>query len=111
MKTMLIKRLESSFYAFKKTINRFVKSHEEYLTMINNGTIYIGKNINIFDLLDEDDEEKINKLIEEERLQKYDSSEFKPNFINDLQNDLNCLLDIQNLWKDISEDPKIEKLI
>ncbi len=111
MKTMLIKRLESSFYAFKKTINRFVKSHEEYLGMINNGTVYVGKNINIFDLLDEDDEEKINKLVEEEKLHKYDSSEFKKNFVSDIQNDLNCLLDIQDLWKDISEDPKIEKLI
>jgi len=111
MKTMIIKRLESSFYAFKKTINRFVTSHEEYLAMINSGTVYIGKNINIFDLLDEDDEEKINKLVEEEKLQKYDSSLFKPSFINDVQNDLNCLLDIQQLWKDISEDPKIEKLI
>jgi len=111
MKTMLVKRLESSFYAFKKTINRFIKSHEDYLGMINSGTIYVGKNINIFDLFDEDDEEKINNLIERDKLKVFKSNEFKSNFVEDVQNDLNCLLDIQNLWKDITIDPKVNKLI
>ena len=43
MKTMIIKRLESSFHAFKKTINRFVQSHERYLQMMNSGKIYVSK--------------------------------------------------------------------
>ena len=45
MKTMIIKRLESSFHAFKKTINRFVQSHERYLQMMNSGKIYVSKKI------------------------------------------------------------------
>ena len=110
MKTMIIKRLESSFHAFKKTINRFVQSHEKYLQMMNSGKIYVSKK-NIFDLLDEDDDEKINKLIEEQDVKEFKSDDFNPKFKEDVQNDLECLMTIQNLWKDINSDPKIKKLV
>ena len=110
MKTMIIKRLESSFHAFKKTINRFVQSHERYLQMMNSGKIYVSKK-NIFDLLDEDNDEKINRLVEEEVVKEFEANDFSPKFKEDVQNDLECLLTIQNLWKDINSDPKIKKLI
>ena len=109
MKTMIIKRLESSFHAFKKTINRFVQSHERYLQMMNSGKIYVSKK-NIFDLLDEDNDEKINKLVEEEVVKEFEAKDFSSKFKEDVQNDLECLLTIQNLWKDINSDPKIKKL-
>ena len=111
MKTMIIKRLESSFYAFKKTINRFVISHEKYLQMINSGTIFVSKQLNIFDLLDEDDDEKINKYVEDNIAQKFSTKDFNPEFKSDVQEDLECLLTIQDLWKDVYSDPKIRKLI
>ena len=110
MKTMIIKRLESSFHAFKKTINRFVQSHERYLQMMNSGKIYVSKK-NIFDLLDEDNDEKINKMVEEEVVKEFETDDFIPKFKEDVQNDLECLLTIQNLWKDVNVDPKIKKLI
>jgi len=111
MKTMIIKRLESSFHAFKKTINRFIISHEKYLQMINSGNIFISKKLNIFDLLDEDDDKKIDKLIEENAAQKIPVGEFNSKFKEDVQNDLESLLKIKNLWNDVTNDPKIEKLI
>lgn len=111
MKTMIIKRLESSFHAFKKTINRFIISHEKYLQMINSGNIFISKKLNIFDLLDEDDDNKINKIIEEDIAQKINIKEFNSQFKEDVQKDLESLLKIQNLWKEVNNDPKIEKLI
>ena len=40
MKSILIKRLESSFYAFKKTLGRFVESHINFLNMCSKGDIY-----------------------------------------------------------------------
>ncbi len=110
MKTMLVKRLESSFHAFKLTVGRFIQSHEDFVRMFNSGTVMISKKLNVFDLMDEDDEEKINKLIEEERLEKFDSSDFKDNFIEDIQKDIESLRAIEDLWKDVKKDPKIEKL-
>ena len=77
MKTMIIKRLESSFHAFKKTINRFVQSHKDTCKMMNSGKIYVSKK-NIFDLLDEDNDEKINRLVEEEVVKEFEANDFSP---------------------------------
>ena len=44
MKILLVKRLESSFYSFKNTINRFVSSYEYFLKEFNTGHVYKGAN-------------------------------------------------------------------
>ena len=62
-------------------------------------------------LLDEDNDEKINRLVEEEVVKEFEANDFSPKFKEDVQNDLECLLTIQNLWKNINTDPKIKKLI
>jgi hypothetical protein len=41
MESILIKRLESSFEAFKKTLNRFIKSYEQFINMCQKGDVYI----------------------------------------------------------------------
>ena len=112
MKTMLVKRLESSFHAFKKSIARFIESHENFISMINSGRVLISKTLNVYELMDEDNDEKIKKLIEEGKdLKEFKSSDFVPKFLKDIHDDLDVLLNIQNLWKDIKKDPKISKLI
>ena len=111
MKTMLVKRLESSFHAFKLSINRFIKSHEDFIEMYNTGVVYVSKKINVYELMDEDDQEKIDSLISEGLIEKYESSEFNEKFKEQLLNDTQCLRIIFEKWKDIREDPKINKLI
>lgn len=111
MKGILVKRLESSFYAFKRTLNRFVESYERFIEMYNNGTVYISKKVNVYDLLDSDNEELLLKLVEEDRVQKYNSADFRDDFIVNLNTDLSLLKKIKSLWKDIDDDPKIEQFI
>ena len=111
VKGILVKRLESSFYAFKKSVGRFVKSYEDFIQMFENGKVLIGKNINVYDLLAEDNEEKIQKLIEEEKVQEFKSSEFTAGFVEALQNDLETLKKISELWQPIDADPKLDKFV
>ncbi|RMD88283.1 MAG: helicase, partial [Calditrichaeota bacterium] len=111
MKSILVKRLESSFYAFKKTLRRFVESYEKFIDMYNSGTVYISKKVNVYDLLDSDNEAFLLKLVEEEKVQKYNASEFIPQFIHDLKNDLETLKNIEKLWLNIHHDPKLNKFI
>ncbi len=111
MKGILVKRLESSFFAFKQSIKRFIKSYKRFKQMYEDGTIYISKKVNVYDLLDNDDLDKLEKAVEEERAQKYDSKDFKKSYINDLKHDLNILEEIWKLWKHIDDDPKLEKFI
>lgn len=72
MRILLIKRLESSFYAFRKTIERFIYSYEQFLSEFDKGNVYVSKKyINkIFEFLENDDDKAIQKLLDEEKAKK-----------------------------------------
>jgi len=65
MKILLVKRLESSFYAFRNSIDRFIHSYEMFIKEFGNGNVYVSKkHINkIFELLENDDDEAIQRLV------------------------------------------------
>ncbi len=111
MKSVLVKRLESSFYAFKKTIGRFIDSYKQFIDMFKKGTVYISKKVNVYDLLDSDNLEELLRLVQEDKVKKYESTEFKDDFLTKLNNDLNILKDIKTLWDRINKDPKLQKFI
>lgn len=113
MKILLIKRLESSFYAFRKTIERFIKYYEKFIKEFKKGNVYISKKYayKIFDLLEKDDEAEIQRLIEEGKAKKYSAKDFKKEFEKDLKRDLEILQEIQEIWRNIKRDPKLIKLL
>lgn len=108
MKILLVKRLESSLYAFQQTIERFIQSYERYIEEFNNGQVYISKKHihKIFEWLDDDNADNIEKLIEEEKAEKLDATDFSPQFIKDLNNDLQILREVHALWVRFKRDPK-----
>ena len=107
MKGVLVKRLESSFFAFRKTLGRFIESYERFIQMYKSGTVYVGKYKNLYDMLDNGDDEKLMYLIEQGELWKFESSEFSASFIRDLNSDLSQLKTWQTLWDMIKVDPKL----
>jgi superfamily II DNA or RNA helicase len=113
MKVLLVKRLESSFYAFRKSIDRFIQSYERFIQEYEKGNVYISKEyINkIFELLEQGDDEAIQKLIEEEKAMKYGSGDFRSDFKEDLESDLDTLKEIKSMWETINRDPKLETLL
>lgn len=108
MKGTLIKRLESSFYAFKMTLSRFIESYEKFLDMVNSGVVYISKKIDIYDLLDDGDTDKLLYYIEQQDIMKFETKEFQARFIKDLENDLSELKSLQTMWRQINTDPKLD---
>ncbi|MDR1895482.1 MAG: phospholipase D-like domain-containing protein [Prevotellaceae bacterium] len=111
MKSLLVKRLESSFYAFKKSIGRFIDLHERFLDMFDKGTVYVSKKVNVFDLLDADDIETLEQLVEDDKAEKYETSDFKGEYKNLLEQDILILKEIREIWQPVNTDPKIETLI
>ncbi len=113
MKILSLKRLESSFFAFKKTIERFIYSYKRFIEEYNKGYVYVSKKyINrVFELAESDDEESIQKLIESGDVTKYPSKEFSSGFIKDLREDLKILEEINDMWKKINRDPKLDKFV
>jgi superfamily II DNA/RNA helicase len=113
MKILLVKRLESSFFAFKQSINRFLRIYEIFIEAFENGSIYTSQahSNTILDLLDSDNEEAIGKLLEDDKAQRYDSKDFSDQLLIDLNKDKLILQKIKTLWTGINRDPKLEKFI
>ena len=111
MKSMLVKRLESSFFAFRKTLGRFIESYSAFIDMLDRGEILISKKVNIYELLDEDNEEKILSLLEEGKLQRFKAEDFREDFKEDLLRDKAILREIRELWRDVDKDPKLDQFI
>ena len=107
MKGILVKRLESSFYAFSMTLGRFIESYEKFIKLVKSGKVYISKKVNVYDLLDSGDLSKLMYYIEHEDVMEFDTSEFEPRFIRDLESDLAELRYLQDLWGMIKDDPKL----
>lgn len=110
MKILLIKRLESSFHAFRLTLERFIHSYDRVIEEFHKGHVYISKkHINkIFDLLETDDQEAIDRLLEADKAERLDAKDFNADFIHDLEGDHKILMEIDKLWKKIKRDPKWE---
>ena len=111
MKGILVKRLESSFHAFRQSINRFITSYEKFIEMYKNGTVYISKKVDVYDLIESDNIERLERFVEEEKAQKYDSADFKKEFIDKLHFDLEILREVKKLWANVTSDPKLETFI
>ncbi len=113
MKILLVKRLESSFYAFKQTLNRFIISYKNFLEAYNKGSVYISKTHwqKIIDYFLDDNFEAIQKLIDDEKAEKYRKIDFTEQLEEDITSDLNTLQKIQELWKDIDFDPKLDSFL
>ena len=110
MKGILVKRLESSFYAFNMTLGRFIQSYESFIAMYKTGEVYISKKINVYDLLDSGDDAKLMALVDEEKVLHFKTSEFEDRFLIELRDDLSKLKYLQNEWAKIKVDPKLEQL-
>jgi superfamily II DNA/RNA helicase len=109
MKILLVKRLESSFFAFRNSVDRFLYSYEMFLNELDNGHVYVSKKHTnkIFELLENDDDQAVQRLLDEGKAEKYKSCDFKDDLKKDLEHDLEILKEIKQLWQQVQRDPKL----
>lgn len=116
MKTLLVKRIDSSFFAFKQSLERFMLATKAMVTMFENGKIYIAPNLPVSDMINEGKEEEllnliIEKSVEDPTIEICEPDDFEYNFLPGLKNDYELLKDLNNDWKKITEDPKLEVFV
>ena len=113
MKILLIKRLESSFFAFKNSLNRFIASYERFLEELDSGKIYVSKKYTnkIYELIENDEEEKIQEFLDTDKARVFPAEDFKKELKRDLLSDLEMLKDVRNQWEGIRRDPKLMAFI
>jgi len=110
MKILAVKRLESSFTAFLSTLGRFIQTYERVIAEFHKGHVFISKKHTgkIFELLESDDQEGIERLLEADKAEELSAGDFLPEFIANLESDLNALKAIREHWKKVTRDPKWE---
>ena len=109
-KNGLVKRLESSFYAFRKSIENFRQANENMLKMWQNDKVFIAPDMDINLLIEkglsEDEiEEKLNEKAEENpKNAVFKREDFRPEYFDMLQQDQKLLDEMWLEWEYISDD-------
>ena len=108
MKILLVKRLESSFYAFRQTLDRFITSHELVLQAFESGVVYISKKYShkVLEFMEDGDDAAIEALIAADKVERFDAADFTPQFGEHIASDLETLRAIKKAWASVKRDPK-----
>lgn len=105
----LVKRLESSFYAFKTSLDRFRDANQYMIHMFENHRVFIAPDLDInhlYDagLTDDEIEEKLNKKAEDNpKNAVFSDEDFDPEFIKMLRADQQLIEQMCEDWKSVTE--------
>lgn len=112
----MVKRLESSFCAFKNSLHTLLQITDGMISMLEQDRVIIAPDLNIKELqakglsLDEIMAYAAKKGFEEEDI-CYSASDFGKVFMELLQNDHKVLKRLCNRWDAITEDPKLDSFV
>ena len=117
IKTLLVKRLESSFFAFKQSLEKFHAANQRMIDMFENDKVFIAPDLDINKfyeqgLSEEEIEEEIVKIQEDNPKNRiFKAEDFKPTFIEGLRADQTILSELLNSWKEQKDedDPKLKR--
>ena len=109
-KNGLVKRLESSFYAFKISVENFRQANENMINMWENDRIFIAPDMDINKLYelgytDDEIEEKLNEKAEDNpKNAVFKRDDFNPDYIDMLRKDQELLDEMWLEWECIDDD-------
>ena len=109
----MVKRLESSFYAFKKSLRTLLRITTDMIKMFEANKVIIAPELKVKDLqakdmeLDEIIEYALNKGYEVDDI-LYEADAFQPVFLQMLHNDKNVLERLNQDWEQENDDPKFD---
>lgn len=116
MKTLLVKRIDSSFHAFKESLNRFTIATGAMTKMFANGTIYIAPNLNVNEyIMEEREDELLSKMLtlqpNDPTIEICTADDFIDGFAEGLERDFEILTKLNKAWQKIEQDPKLDEFI
>lgn len=109
----MVKRLESSFYAFKKSLHTFLRITNDMIKMWDNDNILIAPEIDVKGMMANDVE--FDAIVEKALEHGYDKedilftqADFHPEFFKKLREDASKLEKLTALWDKVVKDPKYD---
>ena len=112
MRILLVKRIDSSFYAFKMSLNRFYTANKAMMKMLDNGRVYISQKHKVNEFILNEDEATLESILmsseNPEDIQGFDSTDFGAEFIDGIKKDNTILSELVEEWELVKEDPKYD---
>jgi len=110
MKTLLVKRLESSFHAFKKSLDRLQKAIDNMIGMFEDNRVFVAPDLDINKLLEEGlSYDQIEAKLNEKggNNKEFTNKAFKKEFIELLTEDKKKIDKLVKGWNKVTKDPKL----
>jgi len=116
MKTLLVKRLDSSFHAFTSSLVRFRDANEAMRRMLEQGRVIIAPNLGVSEYILEDREEDLLALVVEESetdptITVCTPADLQEGFSEGIEHDAALLEDLVTRWKAVEQDPKLDEFL
>lgn len=114
MRTLLVKRLESSFHAFKQSLMRLQKSIDNMIEMFEKNTIFIAPDFDINKLLEDGFSfEEIEAKISDRKgnNHKFKRADFNKDFLELLKSDKQKVDFLTERWTIMRADPKLNEFM
>ena len=114
MRTGLIKRIDSSFQAFKKTLERFKIATDVMVTSFHRGVVYLSSDVDVIRMIADGEEERLLEILADpnnEKVKQYPANNFTNEFIVNLEQDQSTLTALWGRWAKVEDDPKLVEFI
>lgn len=114
MRTLMVKRLESSFFAFKESLRRFQKSCQNMIDMFANDRVFIAPDLDINKLKEDGfSDDAILKKMEEKggNNREFNAAAFSADFIEKLQSEKQKIDSLIRRWQNVTYDPKMDEFL
>lgn len=117
MQILLVKRLESSFSAFKQSLHNLMDYTENMICMLQNDCVFICPDIDVNKIFKENDSnfDKVKSIVQSEIERKgnnnrqFKTSDFKKKYLDALKQDQRIIMGLCKRWDKNEYDPKKEK--
>jgi superfamily II DNA/RNA helicase/HKD family nuclease len=115
MRILLVKRIDSSFHAFKMSLGRYLNANSAMVKMLENGKVYIAPKLKVSEFIINEDEQYLEQLLNDSNdptlIQAFKTDDFDLEFINGIKKDQEILQHLVHEWELIAEDPKYNTFI
>lgn len=116
MRTLLAKRIDSSFHAFRQSLGRFKQATDAMITMFENDRVYIAPNLKVTEHIVDEKEDDLINLIDVEKetdptITVCTAKDFETGFIEMLRQDAAILDALVEEWDLIEQDPKLDEFL
>lgn len=116
MRILLVKRLESSFYAFRGSLTRLNQAIDNMLTMFADNRVFVAPDLDVNKLLEEgysydEIEARIKKMDSPGNNREFKATDFNVDFVELLKGEKQKVADLLQRWQRVHHDPKLDEFM